>query len=115
MYMGRRNLYNCILQHIIAVDLILFNKKAICQTPLIPKGGRSRERKKTFSLLYFQSLYPFKTECHEQGMFPAINTWMRGSFPALLSGFRSSCDQDGLEGLLLLGFYLFISLLFNPH
>lgn len=60
-----------------------------------------------FSLLYFQSIYPFKTECHEQGMFPAINTWMGGSFPALLSGFHSSCDQDGLEGLLLCFFILF--------
>lgn len=41
-------------------------------------------------------------------MFPVINTWMGGSFPALLSGFHSSCDQDGLEGLLFCFFILFL-------
>jgi len=40
-------------------------------------------------------------------MFPAINAWTGGSFPALLSGFHSSCDQDGLEGLLKCFFILF--------
>lgn len=40
-------------------------------------------------------------------MFPAINTWMGGSFPALLSGSHSSCDQDG-EFVVL--FFNFVSL-----
>lgn len=90
---------------------MLFNLKKSVKLHLVQKEDEEK-KEKLFSLLYIQSIRPFKTECHEQGMFPAINIWTGGSFPALLSGFHSSCDQDG--GIVVL-FFNFVSLLCNIH
>lgn len=89
---------------------MLFNLEKFVKLHFVHKEDEAK-KEKLFTLLYFQNICPFN-ECHEQGMFPVINTWMGGSFPALLSGFHSSCDQDG--GLVVL-FFNFVSLLCNIH